>query len=254
MLCKIFLHLCEVFLTFFVHNCDLRAECLYIFCCAKDSCKMLFSCTYGNVYKTFCYFLSSIALVLFACQWGENKEGKSLEQPLEMLLKMIGGEVVGGVPPPLAWSWWGLEREKVKPHYPPSRGFFLDQTIKMLCLRPSGYFIFSLYVWDFACMLLLSTGAHSVTPYLAWNSIIRPGWLRTQRSTCLCFSGVGIKDMSHYADIWIIFLQVNFWSDQSKSNCPCSLEGSGCLLNDCHVLFFSPPSVVGLMIKYKHNI
>lgn len=124
MLCKIFLHLCEVFLTFFVHNCDLRAECLYIFCCAKDSCKMLFSCTYGNVYKTFCYFLSSIALVLFACQWGENKEGKSLEQPLEMLLKMIGGEVVGGVPPPLAWSWWGLEREKVKPHYPPSRGFF----------------------------------------------------------------------------------------------------------------------------------
>lgn len=53
---------------------------------------MLFSCTYGNVYKTFCYFLSSIVLVLFACQWGENKEEMSLEQPLEMLPKMIGGE------------------------------------------------------------------------------------------------------------------------------------------------------------------
>lgn len=94
MLCKIVLHLCEVFLTFFfVHNCDLRAECLYIFCCAKESCKMLFSCTYGNVYKTFCYFLSSIVLVLFACQWGENKEEKSLEHSLEMLPKMIGAEV-----------------------------------------------------------------------------------------------------------------------------------------------------------------
>lgn len=83
---------------------------------------MLFSCTYGNVYKTFCYFLSSIVLVLFACQWGENKEEKSLEQPLEMLPKMTGGEVVvGGVPPPLGW---GLEREKVKPYCPSSRGFF----------------------------------------------------------------------------------------------------------------------------------
>lgn len=84
---------------------------------------MLFSCTYGNVYKTFCYFLSSIVLVLFACQWGENKEEKSLEQPLEMLPKMTGGEVVvgGGVPPSLGW---GLEREKVKPYCPSSRSFF----------------------------------------------------------------------------------------------------------------------------------
>lgn len=33
-------------------------------------------------------------MVLFAYQWGENKEEKSLEQPLEMLPKMTGGEVV----------------------------------------------------------------------------------------------------------------------------------------------------------------
>lgn len=55
-------------------------------------------------------------MVLFACQWGENKEEKSLEQPLEMLPKMTGGEVVvGGVPLPLGW---GSEREKVKPYCP----------------------------------------------------------------------------------------------------------------------------------------
>lgn len=46
--------------------------------------------------KHFVIFLSSIVLVLFACQWGKNKEEKSLEQPLEMLRKMTGGKVVGG--------------------------------------------------------------------------------------------------------------------------------------------------------------
>lgn len=46
--------------------------------------------------KHFVIFLSSIVLVLCACQWGENKEEKSLEQPLEMLPKIIGGEVVVG--------------------------------------------------------------------------------------------------------------------------------------------------------------
>lgn len=59
-------------------------------------------------------------MVLFACQWGENKEEKSLEQPLEMLPKMIGGEVLGGCASTLSVVLMGLgegEGETILPAF-----------------------------------------------------------------------------------------------------------------------------------------
>lgn len=40
----------------------------------------------------------------------------------------------------------------------------------------------------------------SVQPWLSWSSFCSPGWSHTQRSTCLCFWNVGIKDI-HYKAI-----------------------------------------------------
>jgi hypothetical protein len=33
----------------------------------------------------------------------------------------------------------------------------------------------------------------SVYPWLSWNSLCRPGWSQTQKSTCLCLPSAGIK-------------------------------------------------------------
>jgi hypothetical protein len=33
----------------------------------------------------------------------------------------------------------------------------------------------------------------SVWPWLSWNSLCRPGWPQTQKSTCLCLPSAGIK-------------------------------------------------------------
>jgi hypothetical protein len=34
--------------------------------------------------------------------------------------------------------------------------------------------------------------------WLSWNSLYRPGWPRTQKSTCLCLSSAGIKGLCHH--------------------------------------------------------
>jgi hypothetical protein len=34
--------------------------------------------------------------------------------------------------------------------------------------------------------------------WLSWNSLCRPGWPQTQKSTCLCFPSAGIKGVSHH--------------------------------------------------------
>jgi hypothetical protein len=39
----------------------------------------------------------------------------------------------------------------------------------------------------------------SLKPWLSWNSLCRPGWPQTQRSTCLCLPSAGIKGVRHHA-------------------------------------------------------
>jgi hypothetical protein len=38
----------------------------------------------------------------------------------------------------------------------------------------------------------------SVLPWLSWNSLCRPGWPQTQKSTCLCLPSAGIKGVHHH--------------------------------------------------------
>jgi hypothetical protein len=54
-------------------------------------------------------------------------------------------------------------------------------------LRGIGYFLLD-------CLL---RGHFSVKPWLSWNSLCRPGWLRTQKSACFCLPRAGIQGVSH---------------------------------------------------------
>jgi hypothetical protein len=48
-----------------------------------------------------------------------------------------------------------------------------------------------------------------VSPWLSWNSFCRPGWPRTQKSTCLCLLSAGIKGVSHHCLVYApLFKQV----------------------------------------------
>jgi hypothetical protein len=47
----------------------------------------------------------------------------------------------------------------------------------------------------------------SVLPWLSWNSLCRPGWPRTQKSTCLCLPSAGIKGVRHHARLNLCFFE-----------------------------------------------
>jgi hypothetical protein len=49
----------------------------------------------------------------------------------------------------------------------------------------------------------------SVEPWLSWNSLCRPGWPPTQKSTCLCLPSAGIKGMYHQAQLQMEILKLN---------------------------------------------
>ena len=40
---------------------------------------------------------------------------------------------------------------------------------------------------------------------LSWNSLCRPGWPQTQRSSCLCLSSTGIKGIYHHCPVAFFF-------------------------------------------------
>lgn len=94
-LCKIFLHCCEVFLTsFFLYITVFSELDVYIFCCAKGTCNM-FSCIYRNVYKTFCYFWS-VALLWFCLRASGERIKRKMEQ----------NWWTSGTAAENAWQWW----------------------------------------------------------------------------------------------------------------------------------------------------
>jgi hypothetical protein len=45
----------------------------------------------------------------------------------------------------------------------------------------------------------------SVSPWLSWNSLCRPGWPQTQKSACLCLPSPGIKGLHHHARLLLSF-------------------------------------------------
>jgi hypothetical protein len=48
---------------------------------------------------------------------------------------------------------------------------------------------------------------------MSWNSLCRPGWPRTQKSTCLCLPNAGIKGVCHRARLvaFYMWLCVHVW-------------------------------------------
>jgi hypothetical protein len=56
-----------------------------------------------------------------------------------------------------------------------------------------------LFVCLFFLFVCLSRQGFSVLPWLSWNSLCRPGWPRTQKSSCLCLPSAGIKGVRHHA-------------------------------------------------------
>jgi hypothetical protein len=65
----------------------------------------------------------------------------------------------------------------------------------------------------------------SVYSWLSWNSLCRPGWPQTQKSTCLCLPSAGIKDICHYCPESLYFLSAT-----------CSFLGM-CLPTLCYLHF-----------------
>jgi hypothetical protein len=47
----------------------------------------------------------------------------------------------------------------------------------------------------------------SVLPWLSRNSLCRPGWPRTQKSTCLCLPSARIKSIRHHCPAYVMFLK-----------------------------------------------
>jgi hypothetical protein len=78
----------------------------------------------------------------------------------------------------------------------------------LCCTIPFFFFFFSFcffflyFVCLFVCFLCccFPRQGFSVEPWLSWYSLCRPGWPRTQKSTCfcLCLPSAGIKGMCHH--------------------------------------------------------
>ena len=72
--------------------------------------------------------------------------------------------------------------------------------LQVKLLSESVYFLllcFSFLFFSFS-FFVFSRQGFSVQPWLFWNSICRPGWPRTQKSTCLCLPSAGIKGVHHH--------------------------------------------------------
>jgi hypothetical protein len=72
--------------------------------------------------------------------------------------------------------------------------FFIPVKLSMF-----GYLFFFEVFWFF------ETGFLCIA--LSWNSLCRPGWPGTQKSTCLCLPSAGIKGVRHHhpANVWISY-------------------------------------------------
>ena len=49
----------------------------------------------------------------------------------------------------------------------------------------------------------------SLQLWLSWNSLCRPGWPRTLKSTCLCLPSAGFKGVRHHAQlVFVSYLEL----------------------------------------------
>ena len=69
----------------------------------------------------------------------------------------------------------------------------------------SSFFVclFGFFLW---LLLGFTRQGFFVQYWLSWNSLHRPGWPQTQKSTCLCLPSAGIKGMLHHCPALSRFL------------------------------------------------
>jgi hypothetical protein len=72
------------------------------------------------------------------------------------------------------------------------------------------FFGFSFCILFGLVLVFFETGFLFVA-WLSWNSLCRPGWPQTQKSTCLCLPSAGIKGVSHHCPAKI-FLSTQLFS------------------------------------------
>ena len=53
-------------------------------------------------------------------------------------------------------------------------------------------------LYAFVYLLVCLRQGFLVQLWLSWNPFCKPNWTQTQRSTCLCFLGAGIKSVHHH--------------------------------------------------------
>jgi hypothetical protein len=67
------------------------------------------------------------------------------------------------------------------------------------CCRHPFFLSISLSLsFFFFLFFCFSRQGFSVYPWLSWNSLCRPSWPQTQRSSCLCLPSARIKGLSHH--------------------------------------------------------
>jgi hypothetical protein len=57
------------------------------------------------------------------------------------------------------------------------------------------------HIWSVLILVFFETRIFLCSPGLSWSSLCRPGWSRTQRSTCLCLPRAGAKGVRHHAHL-----------------------------------------------------
>jgi hypothetical protein len=70
------------------------------------------------------------------------------------------------------------------------------------------YVLWTIYFYLFIYLFIyfgFSRQGFSVYLKLSWNTLSRPGWPRTLKSTCLCLASAGVKGICHHCPAYFIF-------------------------------------------------
>ena len=98
------------------------------------------------------------------------------------------------------------------------------------------------------CFVLFcfSRQGFSVQLWLPWNSLCRPGWPRTQKSTYLCLLSAEIKGMRHHCLAKLILCVSALWEE-------CALPQHLCNVSESLLERVSSPTMWGLGMELRSS-
>ena len=79
---------------------------------------------------------------------------------------------------------------------------YVLNTFLFVCLFVCCFVVVFFVCFLFGFVFCFSGQGFSVQPWLPWNSLCRPGWPQTQKSTCHCLPSAGIKRVHHHAQLY----------------------------------------------------